>query len=132
PPPEEAPKLVEQVKKEEAPETTKAEEAAGPETKKEILEEPKAETTTTGTGEQQGEVKACVDHAAAEGSGEADNQNQNQIMDNNKMMGSGMEDHENMKRMMYRYYQYQPLYIIERIPPPQLFSDENPNACCIL
>ncbi|THG20972.1 heavy metal-associated isoprenylated plant protein 9-like [Camellia sinensis] len=26
---------------------------------------------------------------------------------------------------------YQPLYFIERIPPPQLFSDENPNACCI-
>ncbi|PON71942.1 P-type ATPase [Parasponia andersonii] len=37
-------------------------------------------------------------------------------------------DEENMKRMMYYY---QPLYVIERIPPPQLFSDENPNACCI-
>ncbi|TKY74001.1 Copper transport protein ATX1 [Spatholobus suberectus] len=36
---------------------------------------------------------------------------------------------ESMKRMMYYYYQ--PLYVIERIPPPQLFSDENPNACCI-
>lgn len=35
---------------------------------------------------------------------------------------------ENMKRMMYYYH---PLYVIERIPPPQLFSDENPNACCI-
>ena len=40
-----------------------------------------------------------------------------------------VSDHEeNMKRMMYYY---QPLYMIERIPPPQLFSDENPNACCI-
>ncbi|CAL0315654.1 unnamed protein product [Lupinus luteus] len=39
-------------------------------------------------------------------------------------------DDEGMKRMMY-YYPYQPLYMIERIPPPQLFSDENPNACCI-
>lgn len=37
-------------------------------------------------------------------------------------------DEEGMKRMMYYY---QPLYVIERIPPPQLFSDENPNACCI-
>jgi copper chaperone CopZ len=38
-------------------------------------------------------------------------------------------DHEEgMKRMMHYY---QPLYMIERIPPPQLFSDENPNACCI-
>ncbi|KAK2430188.1 Heavy metal-associated isoprenylated plant protein 9 [Trifolium repens] len=39
-------------------------------------------------------------------------------------------DEEGMKRMMY-YYQYPPLYVIERTPPPQLFSDENPNACCI-
>ncbi|GMY07656.1 heavy metal-associated isoprenylated plant protein 9 [Fagus crenata] len=38
-------------------------------------------------------------------------------------------DHEEgMKRMMHYY---QPLYMIERIPPPQLFSDENPNACSI-
>ncbi|KAF8008341.1 hypothetical protein BT93_K2116 [Corymbia citriodora subsp. variegata] len=30
-------------------------------------------------------------------------------------------------------YHHQPLYIVERLPPPppQLFSDENPNACCI-
>ncbi|KAG6655302.1 heavy metal-associated isoprenylated plant protein 9-like [Carya illinoinensis] len=40
----------------------------------------------------------------------------------------GNIDEEVMKRMMYYY---QPLYVIERIPPPQLFSDENPNACCI-
>ncbi|XP_019179829.1 PREDICTED: heavy metal-associated isoprenylated plant protein 9 isoform X2 [Ipomoea nil] len=34
-----------------------------------------------------------------------------------------------MHKMMYYY---QPLYYIERIPPaPQIFSDENPNACCI-
>lgn len=39
-------------------------------------------------------------------------------------------DEEGMKRMMY-YYQYPPLYVIERTPPPQLFSDENPNACSI-
>ncbi|KAJ1400590.1 Heavy metal-associated domain, HMA [Sesbania bispinosa] len=36
-------------------------------------------------------------------------------------------DEEGMKRMMY----YQPLSLVERIPSPQLFSDENPNACCI-
>ncbi|XP_024992203.1 heavy metal-associated isoprenylated plant protein 9-like isoform X2 [Cynara cardunculus var. scolymus] len=35
-----------------------------------------------------------------------------------------------MQRMMY-YHQYPPLYVMERIPPPQLFSDENPNACSI-
>lgn len=38
-------------------------------------------------------------------------------------------DENSMQRMMYNY---QPLYhVFERMPPPQLFSDENPNACCI-
>ncbi|XP_019257840.1 PREDICTED: heavy metal-associated isoprenylated plant protein 9-like [Nicotiana attenuata] len=37
-------------------------------------------------------------------------------------------DEQIINKMMYYY---QPLYVIERIPPPQLFSDENPNACCI-
>ncbi|CAN4089444.1 unnamed protein product [Withania somnifera] len=40
------------------------------------------------------------------------------------------DDQQTINKMMH-YYQYQPLYVIERIPPPQLFSDENPNACCI-
>ncbi|GMI75601.1 HEAVY METAL ASSOCIATED PROTEIN 47 [Hibiscus trionum] len=40
-----------------------------------------------------------------------------------------INEEESMKRMVYYY---QPLYVIERMPPaPQLFSDENPNACCI-
>lgn len=118
------------------PEEKKEDEAAAPapppppETKtedpnnnKDQEEQPKPGTTTTGTaeeGEPTAEVKPSsveVEEAkpAAEGGDET--------MD---------EDHENMKRMMYQYYQYQPLYVIERIPPPQLFSDENPNACCIL
>ncbi|XP_004235034.1 heavy metal-associated isoprenylated plant protein 9-like [Solanum lycopersicum] len=44
-----------------------------------------------------------------------------------------IEDHydeHTINKLMY-YHPYQPLYVIERIPPPQLFSDENPNACCI-
>ncbi|KAK1304557.1 hypothetical protein QJS10_CPB11g00526 [Acorus calamus] len=32
-----------------------------------------------------------------------------------------------VKKMMY----WRPIYVIEQLPPPQLFSDENPNACCI-
>ncbi|CAA2999660.1 heavy metal-associated isoprenylated plant protein 9-like [Olea europaea var. sylvestris] len=39
-----------------------------------------------------------------------------------------VSDEMSMQKMMHYY---QPLYYIERIPPPQLFSDENPNACCI-
>ncbi|XP_057800755.1 heavy metal-associated isoprenylated plant protein 9 [Salvia miltiorrhiza] len=36
-----------------------------------------------------------------------------------------------MYKMMY--HNYQPIYVVERIPPaPQLFSDENPNACFIM
>ncbi|PIN01045.1 Copper chaperone [Handroanthus impetiginosus] len=38
-------------------------------------------------------------------------------------------EEQGMHRMMYYH---QPLYVIERIPAPQLFSDENPNACCIV
>ncbi|XP_022762832.1 heavy metal-associated isoprenylated plant protein 9-like [Durio zibethinus] len=42
---------------------------------------------------------------------------------------SSNNEEESMKKMIHYY---QPLYIIERMPPaPQLFSDENPNACCI-
>ncbi|XP_042015078.1 heavy metal-associated isoprenylated plant protein 9-like [Salvia splendens] len=39
-------------------------------------------------------------------------------------------EEQGMFKMMYHY---QPMYVIERIPPaPQLFSDENPNACFIM
>ncbi|KAK6155456.1 hypothetical protein DH2020_009704 [Rehmannia glutinosa] len=40
-------------------------------------------------------------------------------------------EEQSMHKMMYQY-NYQPLYVIERIPAPQLFSDENPNACNIM
>ncbi|KAL6509211.1 Heavy metal-associated isoprenylated plant protein 9 [Orobanche gracilis] len=43
------------------------------------------------------------------------------------------EEEPSMHKMMYHYNSiYQPLYMIERIPAPQLFSDENPNACNIM
>ncbi|KAI8028867.1 Heavy metal-associated isoprenylated plant protein 9 [Camellia lanceoleosa] len=48
--------------------------------------------------------------------------------ENNKEEPNIITDEQSIQRMMYYY---QPLYVIERIPPPQLFSDENPNACCI-
>ena len=51
--------------------------------------------------------------------------------DENGVVVLNIDDDESMKRMMYHYYYYQPLCVIEGIPPPQLFSDENPNACCI-
>ncbi|KAI3735482.1 hypothetical protein L6452_14981 [Arctium lappa] len=52
--------------------------------------------------------------------------------DNNNKKDDGGEKMAlvDMQRMMY-YQHYPPLYVMERIPPPQLFSDENPNACSI-
>ncbi|CAN6466203.1 unnamed protein product [Victoria cruziana] len=36
-------------------------------------------------------------------------------------------DEDAMKKMVF----YPPIYVIERVYAPQIFSDENPNACCI-
>ncbi|KAH7664478.1 Copper chaperone domain-containing protein [Dioscorea alata] len=33
--------------------------------------------------------------------------------------------------MVKKTMNWSPFYMIERLPPPQIFSDENPNACCI-
>lgn len=66
-----------------------------------------------------------------EGNGGENNESKEEKGGENKEEGKVGEipmDDETMKRMMYYY---QPLYVIERMPPPQLFSDENPNACCI-
>ncbi|KZV50521.1 neurofilament medium polypeptide-like, partial [Dorcoceras hygrometricum] len=41
-------------------------------------------------------------------------------------------EEQSMHKAMYYYNYYQPNYVIERLPAPQLFSDENPNACCIV
>lgn len=46
------------------------------------------------------------------------------------VMINTINDEQIMQRMMYASH-YQPVYMIERIPAPQLFSDENPNACVI-
>lgn len=46
------------------------------------------------------------------------------------VMINTINDEQIMQRMMYSSH-YQPVYMIERIPAPQLFSDENPNACVI-
>ncbi|KAG4954936.1 Heavy metal-associated isoprenylated plant protein 9 [Glycine soja] len=108
-------------KKEESKEAEKpAEEENKPEEKKEEEkppEEPKKEEGGEGGGENKEEK------GGEEGKEEAKKE------DNVVVVANNIDD-EGLKRMMY-YYQYPPLYVIERIPPPQLFSDENPNACCI-
>lgn len=50
-------------------------------------------------------------------------------MEGEEVENAVVYNEDGMNRMVHHY---QPLYIIERLPPPpQLFSDENPNACCI-
>ncbi|KAM0946846.1 putative heavy metal-associated isoprenylated plant protein [Dioscorea sansibarensis] len=37
----------------------------------------------------------------------------------------------NEEDMVKKMMNWSPVYMFERLPPPQIFSDENPNACCI-
>lgn len=107
-------------KQEENKEGEKPAEEAKPEEKKEENAE-KAEEGKPPEEAKKGE----------EGNGGENNESKEEKGGENKEEGKVGEipmDDETMKRMMYYY---QPLYVIERMPPPQLFSDENPNACCI-
>ena len=107
-------------KQEENKEGEKPAEEAKPEEKKEENAE-KAEEGKPPEEAKKGE----------EGNGGENNESKEDKGGENKEEGKVGEipmDDETMKRMMYYY---QPLYVIERMPPPQLFSDENPNACCI-
>ncbi|GAU48710.1 hypothetical protein TSUD_303230 [Trifolium subterraneum] len=73
--------------------------------------------------EPEPEKPEATEEAKPEEKKEEDNKDENEFDDEEAMM----------KRMMYYNY-YQPLYVVElerMPPPPQLFSDENPNACCI-
>ncbi|XP_047326043.1 heavy metal-associated isoprenylated plant protein 9 [Impatiens glandulifera] len=98
-------------KKEEEPKTEQGEE------KKDPTDE-KKEDGSAGAGEGEKKEESAPESAPEE---------------EKKEGGSGEEvmnitEEQAMQRMVYYY---QPLYVMERIPPPQLFSDENPNACSI-
>ncbi|XP_019431576.1 PREDICTED: heavy metal-associated isoprenylated plant protein 9-like isoform X2 [Lupinus angustifolius] len=121
----------------EAEEKPAAEEAKPEETKEEEKppEEPKKEESGEGDssenkkeegGEGENKDEKKEEKGGKEGTEEETKKEENEFVVTNNV------DENGMKRMIYYYYPYQPLYVIERIPPPQLFSDENPNACCIL
>ncbi|XP_058206308.1 heavy metal-associated isoprenylated plant protein 9 isoform X2 [Rhododendron vialii] len=96
-----------------------------PEEKKEAekpAEEPKPEEKKE---EGEGGEKPPGEEKKEGGAGENENK---AAGDEQNIMNVVPGDEQAMQRMMYYY---QPLYVMERIPPPQLFSDENPNACCI-
>ncbi|PSS04512.1 Heavy metal-associated isoprenylated plant protein [Actinidia chinensis var. chinensis] len=105
-----------------------------PEDKKEAekpAEESKPEAKKEG---EAAEKKEGGEKPPEEGKKEGGEGNSNEKNGKNEVNKAGEEenmnivDEQSMQRMLYHY---QPLYMIERIPPPQLFSDENPNACCI-
>ncbi|KAF7147329.1 hypothetical protein RHSIM_Rhsim03G0216900 [Rhododendron simsii] len=100
-----------------------------PEEKKEAekpAEEPKPEEKKE---EGEGGEKPPDEEKKEGGGGENENSAGKEAAgDEQNIMNVVTGDEQAMQRMMYYY---QPLYVMERIPPPQLFSDENPNACCI-
>ncbi|XP_058762266.1 heavy metal-associated isoprenylated plant protein 9-like [Vicia villosa] len=116
-------KKEEETKKEEEEAKPAASEEAKPEENKKEEEKPTEEPKKEEGGENSKNEEKKEEKGGEESKEEAKKEENN----NGAMVNI---DEEGMKRMMY-YYQYPPLYVIERIPPPQLFSDENPNACCI-
>ncbi|GLT41559.1 hypothetical protein SLA2020_156130 [Shorea laevis] len=104
-------------KKEEAKEQEKPVEEAKPEEKKEENTEKKEEE------KPQEEAKKEEGEKGGEEKKEEKEEGKKEGEENINT------EEEVMKRMIHYY---QPLYVIERMPPaPQLFSDENPNACRI-
>ncbi|MED6170062.1 Heavy metal-associated isoprenylated plant protein 9 [Stylosanthes scabra] len=121
PQPEPEPEPEKKEENKEAVEEGKSEEGKPDEEKKEE-EKPQEEGKKEEGGGENKEEKG----------GEEDKEEGKKEENNNMQVfyNYSIEEDLGMKRMMY-YYQYPPLYVIERLPPPQLFSDENPNACCI-
>ncbi|KAL8095613.1 heavy metal-associated isoprenylated plant protein 9 [Apium graveolens] len=103
-----------------------AEEPAKPEEEKPQAAEEKKEAGGGGEEKKEGDAAnaaAPPDDEKKEG-GDAEGKMEEMVMINT------INDEQIMQRMMYTSH-YQPFYMIERIPAPQLFSDENPNACVI-
>ncbi|XVE58247.1 hypothetical protein DITRI_Ditri04bG0154900 [Diplodiscus trichospermus] len=107
-------------------------EAKKKEEKKEGEEKPAEEAKPEENAEKKEEEKTPPEGAKKEegNSGAAENKEgkQEEKKEGAEENNSYNNEDESMKRMIYNY---QPLYVIEQMPPPQLFSDENPNACCI-
>ncbi|XP_024194929.1 heavy metal-associated isoprenylated plant protein 9 [Rosa chinensis] len=106
-----------------------------PEKKEEpAAEKPAEESKPEENAEKKEEEKPAEEAKKEEGGGGESNkegeekkEEETKIEEHNDVVNGIPE--EELKRMVQHYYQ--PLYVFERIPPPQLFSDENPNACCI-
>lgn len=115
-------------KKEEKKEHEKPPEEPKPEEKKEENGEQKSEDKPEEKKEKEEESKESKGEDKSGGESKEEEAKKEGGGEEEAMVNYITVDEEGMKRMMYYY---QPLYVIERLPPPQLFSDENPNACCI-
>lgn len=106
-----------------------AEEAAKPEEEKPPAAEEKKEE---GGGEEkkEGEAAAAADAPPPPPEDQKKDGGDAEAKEEEIVMINTINDEQIMQRMMYTSH-YQPVYMIERIPAPQLFSDENPNACVI-
>lgn len=101
-------------------------------------------------GVKGGQEKQVKKEDAINGDGEKGNRDDNapkEETDKQPKQESGDEDEKKMMIMTAMpqiqptmpsipyYHYYQPIYVIERVPPPyppaMFFSDENPNACCV-
>ncbi|XP_077233742.1 heavy metal-associated isoprenylated plant protein 9-like [Tasmannia lanceolata] len=107
------------------------EEEAKPEEKKEesALEEKKEESVEKKEEKKEGE-KAAEESKAGESNnskGEIESKEEKGGEEQKKEGEIDNSMEEIGKKMMY----WRPIYVIEHVPAPQLFSDENPNACCI-
>ncbi|XP_057462029.1 heavy metal-associated isoprenylated plant protein 9-like [Actinidia eriantha] len=102
-----------------------------PEEKKEAekpAEESKSEDKKEGEAAKKKEGGEKPPEEGKKEGGEGNSNEKNEVNKAGEEESMNIVDEQSMQRMLYHY---QPLYMIERIPPPQLFSDENPNACCI-
>ncbi|KAK9145890.1 hypothetical protein Sjap_005793 [Stephania japonica] len=125
PEPEPDPKKEEEEKKEEGSEKPPEEAEAKSEDKQEENVEKKEEEKPV----EQEEEKKEGGGNESENKGDYQNQQVEEVKED--QMANKVEEDQMMHKMIYHNF-YQPLYVIERIPAPQLFSDENPNACCII
>lgn len=98
-----------------------------PEPEKPPEESPKAEEKKEENSE---EAKAAEEEKKEEG--EKKDPPEEEKTEEGAMEEVKSVEEQSMYKMMYHHH-YQPIYVIERIPPaPQLFSDENPNACTVM
>lgn len=104
------------------PEEEKKEEPPAEEPKAEEKKEEKAEENKA---EEKKEEEKKEEEGKKEGEGKKEEESKGEAEEAGKLQITPDEDA--MKKMVF----YPPIYVIERVYAPQIFSDENPNACCI-